>query len=255
MGRVATEFRHEGGLIHVYDKTNAKIATFDGENGKVLQLAKLDFTGIEAAAADTDGAIVKIGTTAAPIASAAANQSMVRLIFDFDHDGGYGFYTRSYISTAAVGADAARIFGTVNNVAASTARGLHASLSFGTSGTVTGLAAAIEATLHMPSTAGMAGTNYAIKAAINADAATSDPVGATTIAFIGIVAQGTQGGLDDLDTDGVVFDFTGLTAAADTTKILSSVSLAELPTGTVGLRCKVNGSLYYLPLVAAAEWN
>lgn len=216
-------------------------------------------SGGPVSASDTAGAIYKAGasTTPAstPIATQAANQSMWRAIFGIDHDGGYGVYTRSFIRTAAISGDAARIFSTVYDVTAATARGLHASLSFGSSGKVSGLGAAIEATLHMPETAGMSGTNYAIKAAINADAATSDPAGATTIAFIGIVAQGTQGGLDDLDTDGVVFDVQGLTAASGITKMLSSTSLAELPTGTVGLRVKVGAALYRLPLIAEAEWN
>lgn len=209
----------------------------------------------EQVSTETDGAVRKAGDTTDRLASSAASQSMIREIFEHNHDGGYGHYTRSYIGTAAISADAVRAFATVEDVAAATARGLHASLSFGTSGTVTGLGAAVEATLHMPSGGGMAGTNYAVKAAINADGAGSDPAGATTIAFVGVVAQGTQAGIDDLEDDGVFLDFQGFTADADAAHFLSSVSLAELPTGTVGIRCKVGAALYYLPLVAQAQWD
>lgn len=207
--------------------------------------------------AETDGAVLKAGSTTAGarLESSAADQSMIRAIFEHNHDGGYGIYARSYVATAAISADALRVFATVEDVAAATVRGAHVSLSFGSSGTVSGMAAALEATLHMPSGGGMAGTNYAVKAAINADGAGSDPAGATTIAFVGVVAQGTQAGIDDLEDDGVFLDFQGFTADADASHFLSSVSLAELPTGTVGVRCKVGSTLYYLPLVAAAQWN
>lgn len=204
---------------------------------------------------ETDGAVFKAGDATTRLASSAANQSMFREIFEHNHDGGYGHYVRSYIATAAISADAMRVFATVEDVAAATVRGLHASLSFGTSGSVSGLGAAFEATLHMPSGGGMAGTNYAIKAAVNSDGAGADPAGATTVAFMGFVQQGTQAGLDDFEDDGVLLHLDGFNADNDASHLLSSVSLAELPTGTIGVRVKVGSSLYYLPLVAQAQWN
>jgi hypothetical protein len=45
------------------------------------------------------------------------------------------------------------------------------------------------------------------------------------------------------------------TSAADTAKMISSVSLAELPAGTVGIAALVNGTRYYIPAVAATAWN
>lgn len=196
------------------------------------------------------------GTSASPVTTTADGKN-ISFYFSTSNTGGAtdGIYVRQYFTGAGGGGEALRAFGTVSDVQGSTARGAHISLSFGTSGTVSGLAAALETTLHMPSTAGMAGTNYSIKAAINADAATSDPVGATTIGFIGIVAQGNATGLADLDTDGVLMDVQGLTGATGVTNLLSTTSLAELPTGTVGLRCKVGSTLYYVPLVVSTEWN
>jgi hypothetical protein len=213
---------------------------------------RMDFTNVSS---ETDGAVVRAGSTSARLESSAASQSMYREVYEMNHDGGYGHYIRTYVSTAAISGDAFRSYATVEDVAAATVRGAHISLSFGTSGTVTGLACAVEATLHMPSGGGMAGTNYAIKAAINSDGANADPAGATTIGFLGVVAQGTQAGIDDFEDDGVFLDFQGFTADADASHFLSSVSLAELPGSSVGVRCKVGSTLYYLPLVAASAWN
>lgn len=196
------------------------------------------------------------GTSASPVTTTADGKN-ISFYFSTSNTGGStdGLYVRQYFTGAAGGGEALRAFGTVSDVEASTARGAHISLSFGTSGTVSGLAAALETTLHMPSTAGMAGTNYSLKAAIHADASTSDPAGATTIGFIGVVAQGDATGIADLDTDGVLMDVQGLSAAAGVTNLVSSTSLAELPTGTIGFRIKFGSTLYYIPAVVSTQWN
>lgn len=196
------------------------------------------------------------GTSASPVTTTADGKN-ISFYFSTSNTGGStdGVYVRQYFTGAAGGGEALRAFGTVSNVQASTARGAHISLSFGTSGTVSGLGAALETTLHMPSTAGMAGTNYSSKVAIHADASTSDPAGATTIGFIGLVAQGDATGIADLDTDGVFFDVQGLTGATGVTNMISTTSLAELPAGTVGLRIKVGSTIYYIPAVVSTQWN
>lgn len=208
------------------------------------------------AGGDTTGLVSGVGNATTQLGSSSAS---VKFISNYFTGSGAtsveGTYLRTYATGAGTTLNSLRAFGTVSNVAAGNARGAHISLSFGTSGTVTGLAAAIEATLHMPSGGAMAGTDYAIKAAINADASTSDPAGATTIGFLGIVAQGDQSGIDDLEDDGVMLDFQGFTADNDASHIVSSVSLAELPAGTIGVRAKVGSTLYYIPLVAASAWN
>jgi hypothetical protein len=184
----------------------------------------------------------------------SANANALQHVFTTEVDGSRGQYLRVYFADDAIGGDTFRAFATVDGDA-TTVRGAHISLNFTEGSTVSGLGAALETTLHMPTGGGMAGTNYSFKAAINADAASSDPAGATLIAFIGITAQGTQAGLDDLDDDVFVFDIQGLTAASGTAHALSSTSLAELPASSIGLRCKVGSGTYYLPLVAVAEWN
>lgn len=203
------------------------------------------------AKSNTDGAVLKIGSSttpaSTPVATNAASQSMVRMIFGLDHDGGYGFYTRSYVRTAAISADAARIYGSVHNVAAATARGLHASLSFGDTGTVSGLGAAIEATLHIPNSATQAGTLYAVKAAINSDGSTSDPAGATVLAYFAAVNQGDATGGADVDDDAVLLHIDGHTIGNGNLveAVGTAYALAEF---THSIRIKIGGTLYYIPI-------
>ena len=205
MPRVNTEFRHEAGEIRVYGRDNTTFFKFDGEN------RRLDLSGMTPKTTVTDGAVLKIGSSSARVESSAANQSMIRTAFEFNHDGGYGLYTRSYIATAAVGADALRAFATVEDVAASTVRGAHISLSMGESGKVSGLGCALECTLHIPATAGQTGSIAALKLAINSDAATSDPVGATNLSYVRFDNQGNATGGADVDDDAYLFSIFGHT--------------------------------------------
>lgn len=196
---------------------------------------------------ETDGAVIKMGSTTAGqrLASSAASQSMIREVFELDHDSGYGHYTRSYIATAAISADAFRAFATVEDVAAATVRGAHISLSMGASGTVTGLGCALEATLHIPTTAGQTGTIYAVKAAINSDGAASDPAGATTLAYFAAVNQGDATGGADVDDDAVLLHIDGHTIADDNMvdSAATEYALAEI---THGIKIKVGSTTMWL---------
>jgi hypothetical protein len=165
------------------------------------------------------------------------------------------WYVRLYAKIAAASGDALRAFATVENVAASTYRGLHASLNFADTGTVTGLGAAIEATLHINNSGSAAGTLTSVKAAINADGAASDPAGATSLSYIRVENQGNATGMADIDTDATVIAFSGLTGASGVTNTISTTSLTELPAGSIGFRITYNGNTYYVPAVIAAEWN
>ena len=87
------------------------------------------------------------------------------------------------------------------------------------------------------------------------DGDASDPAGLTELSVLRLCNSGDATGKADVDTDAYLFSVQGFTAAADTTKVVSSVSLAELPGSTVGLRVKVGSTAYYIPCVAATEWN
>lgn len=182
--------------------------------------------------------------------SSTTAESMVRFIFGLNAAGSYGFYTRSYIDTASIDADASRLYATVNNVAATTVRGLHCSLSFGTTGTVSGLGVAAEFTLHINTSGSATGTIAPIKAAINSDGAASDPAG-SALSYIQIVNQGNATGMADVDDDADLFDITGHTIGAG--NLISAVATAY----TVGeithsARIDIAGTKYYILLSTTA---
>lgn len=208
--------------------------------------ARIDLSNATIASGNTDGGVMKAGTSGSRVVEDTASMKFISFYWDNGATSGdsQGIYNRLYITGAGGGGDALRSFCTVENVAGATARGAHISLSFGASGSVTGLGAALETTLHMPSGGGMAGTVSSIKAAINADAAGSDPAGAS-ISVFNVVAQGTQAGIDDLDDDCVLFNFQGW--AVDTAAMLYDNTGTD-PTNSDGsIRIRLpSGALAYL---------
>lgn len=211
--------------------------------GAVTPTGRLDLSSVSPAAANTDGAVIRAGTTASPLNSSADSQSMARLIFDLDNTGSYGLYSRSYISTAGISSDANRFFATVNNVAAATVRGAHTSLSFGTTGTITGLGVAEETTLHIPSGGDPGGTLAASKFAINSDG-TTDPA-TTALSFVQFVNQGDATGANHIDDVADLFSITGSDIGADN-MIEAGASAPDLADITHAIRIDIDGTNYYL---------
>jgi len=210
----------------------------------------------------TTTGVLRIGTSASRYAlGTTAGREGVRFNFASTALSGTarGLDVRLTQSGAAGEADCFRAFQTVD-CNTTTCRGAHISLEFtATAGAseCSGLGAALETTLHIPDIASWAptGTLCGLKVAIHSDGAASDPAGLTELAFVRIDNQGDATGVDDVDTDAVAFSFNGFTAAGDTTKLLSSVAYAEVGNSCVGIRCSVDGAIYYLPLVPVAEWN
>jgi len=214
---------------------------------KVNKGGRLNLSDLALQAANTDGFVLKAGTSAAPVVSATAGKFASSYFSATAASGeSTGVYTRTYISTAGGEGMALRAYGTVQNVAAVNARGAHISLSFGASGTVSGLGAALEATLHIPNDASQAGTLCAIKAAINSDGSTSDPSGAL-LSFICIDNQGDATGGADVDDDAAVLGLSGFTqGTGNVFKTGSDIAAAAT------LRVRVNGTSYFL-LLGATE--
>ena len=224
--------------------------------------ARLDFSDATVKAANTDGGIIKAGTSSAPVTEDTADMKFVALYFDNGATSGdnRGMYLRLYHTGSGTGGgEAARIFTTVNaNIG--TAHGAHISLNFlATAGAseCSGLGAAVRGTTHIPNVASWAptGTLCAGMFEVYSDGANSDPAGLTELSVLRLVNAGNATGMADVDTDAYLFSIQGFTAAADTSKVVSSVSLAELPGSTIGLRVKVGASAYYIPCVLATEWN
>jgi len=125
-------------------------------------------------------------------------------------------------------------------------------IDFSTTGSVAGQAGVICAELTMAGgTIGSAGTYATYQAEINLP--TSYASGGVPINVFDVNVWGAEKA--QFDTTGYLFDISGLTAAADATKMLSSVSLAELPASTVGIRIKIGSTVYYIPAVLATEWD
>jgi hypothetical protein len=155
---------------------------------------------------------LKYGVAAVKVASSIPNTRFFEMYVTNDAKSGdnRGIYLRQYLTGAGAGGEAARIYSTVQDVAAGTVHGAHISLSFGSSGTVTGQGIAMRATLQMPNIALTSNvTMAAIEAEIYSDGSTSDPGGNTKVSAFLVVNGGNATGMADIDTDAVLFDFRG----------------------------------------------
>lgn len=194
------------------------------------------------------GALVMgLGTSTLRAQSTASSAKFISFYFEQFASGGYGMYVRQYLSTAGIDGDAFRAFGTVNNVAAGTARGAHISLSFGSTGTVTGLGVALECTLHIANQATQAGTLAPIKLAIHSDGSTSDTAGAA-VSYIRVDNQGDTTGGADVDDDANLFDIQGHTI--DTGNMVEASTTEANYSHSI--RIKVGSTPLYLMCASAA---
>lgn len=191
--------------------------------------------------------VMGVGTSTSRAQANAASRNFLSFYFENFATSGdnRGMYLRQYLSGAGSGGEAARIFNTVNNVAAGTAHGAHISLSFGATGTVTGLGVAGRNTLHIANQGTQAGTMAALQAEIYADGSDSDPAGAD-VTFLRVIADGHADGIADLSTDATFFSVQGFSAGADgANTIFRTVAPSTL---AASLKVKVGSTLYYLPL-------
>ena len=210
----------------------------------------------------TTTGVMRIGTSASRYAlGTTAGREGVRFNFASTATSGTarGLDVRMTQSGAAGESDCFRAFETVN-ANTTTCRGAHISLSFlATAGgsECSGLGTCCSFTLHIPNVASWAPTGTLCGAVIEiySDGANSDPAGLTELSVLRLVNAGNATGMADVDTDANIFSIQGWTAAADTTKAISSVSLAELPASSVGIRTKIGASTYYIPAVLASAWN
>ena len=161
-----------------------------------------------------------------------------------------GMYLRHYISGAGGGGDAARIYSTVNDVAAATVHGAHISLNFGTTGTVTGQGIAARHTLTLPTTAFASNvTVAATESEIWSDGSASSPGASTKLSFHRFNNGGDTTGSANVDTYANIFEFQGLTAGA--AKAISiGTTVTKYMTGSI--RILIGTSTFYIPLVSTA---
>jgi hypothetical protein len=161
-----------------------------------------------------------------------------------------GLYLRHYFSGAGGGGDAARIYATVNDVAAGTVHGAHISLNFGTSGTITGQGIAARHTLALPTTAFASNVTVAATQSEIYSDGTGSSVGASTkLSFHRFVAGGDTTGAAAVDDYANIFEFQGLTAGV-AHAVSIGTSVTKYMTGS--LRILIGTSTYYIPLVSTA---
>lgn len=190
------------------------------------------------------------GTSANPLVTTTADKNFIGYWVENQATSGdnRGLYLRQYIAGAGGGGEAARIFSTVDNVAAATVHGVHVSLSFGTTGTVTGQGIVSRNTLHIPSTALTSNVVMsAVQAEIWSDAATSDPGGSTLLSYFRVVNAGNSTGMADVDDDAVLFDIQGHTIASGN-MVAASATEANY---SHSVRVRVGATLYYMMLASA----
>jgi hypothetical protein len=210
--------------------------------------SRIDFSSNTVKAANTDGGIIKAGTSGSRIVEDTANMKFMSFYFDNGATSGdnRGMYLRQYLTGAGGGGEALRCFTTVEDVAAGTAHGAHISLNFGATGTVTGQGIAARCTLHIPDVALVSNvTMAAVEAEIYSDGSTSDPGGSTLLSCFLVVNGGDATGMADVDDDAVLFDFRGFTAATGNMIYDNTGGAPANTDGSIKIRLP-DGNLAYL---------
>jgi len=127
------------------------------------------------------------GTSASPDTTSSADKNFLGFWFETTATSGdsRGMYLRLYFAGAGVSGEAARIFGTVNNVTAATGgtvNGAHISLSVtGASGAVSGAGNALRATLGIGASCNPGGTLAGIQVDSDFDNTATVPANAAAI--------------------------------------------------------------------------
>lgn len=187
-----------------------------GDELYIADDARINFSNATVKATNTDGGLIKAGTSSARVVEDTADLKFLSFYLDNGATSGdnRGLYLRLYLTGAGGGGESARIFTTVEDVAAGTAHGAHISLNFGDTGSITGLGAAVRGTVHIPNAAISGGTYAAMQAEIYSDGASSDPAGATAYSFIRIANGGNATGIAAVDDSAFLFDFAGMAAGS-----------------------------------------
>lgn len=225
------------GFVRLRDNTGSKIAiTSEGFHRVQLGSATLSNQG-----ANTAALLHGLGTSTTPVQTASGSVNFLGYWVQTSATSGdvRGIYMRLFFTGAGGTGEAARLYATVTDVAASTVRGAHISLSFAASGTVTGLGAALETTLHLNTGGTAGGTLTSLNCAINSDGSSSDPAG-SALSYIRFSNQGSA--TDDVDDDAYLFDIQGGTIGTDN---LVEVAQAEA-SYEHNIRIRVGSTIMYL---------
>lgn len=229
--------------LKLFGATASDLVLWDASesNLEVTGDARIDFSGATVLAGNTDGGLIKGGTSSARIIEDTANMKFISFYVDNGATSGDNrlMYLRQYLTGAGGGGEALRAFTTVENVAGGTAHGAHISLNFGTTGSITGLGIPVRSTLHVPNQVQSGGTYAGGQSEIYFDGTSARIAGATKASIHRFLCDGVAGYTNDVPN---VFEFVGLNA----TQLQSNTASAADHI----LRIDVGGTLYGIMLVA-----
>lgn len=203
----------------------------------------------------TSAVLMGKGTSTTPVnIGTTGSKNFLGFWVEADHISGdvRGLYMRLYMGGASgASGEAIRSFTTVQTDAvASSAHGIHASVSFQTTGYASGLAVAGRCTLHIPDQAswGTDGIYAAVQAEIWSDGAASDPANATELAFIRCVNDGHANGIADVDDDAYLLVYAGGSTSSGNVIVSSTTEVNY----SLSARCKLNGTDAFMMFASAA---
>ena len=238
--------------VKIFGKTTADYFTFDAGTSSLLVVgdARLDFSGCTVLAANTDGGVIKGGTSVAKITEDTASMKFISFYFDDGATSGtaVGDYVRLDVTGAAGSGVAMRPYVVVDTVAAATVHALQATASFAGGGTVTGIAQAIYANIMLPTEA-VSGTLAAATFEVFSENTASDPAG-STLSVIHISNAGNADGMADVDTDAFAFNFTGWTEGDG--NMIAVKAAAACPNVTESIRIKTPAGTRYIYVGSSA---
>lgn len=206
-------------------------------------VARIDFNSATVLAGNTDGGLIRAGTSGARIVEDTADMRFININVDNGATSGdnRAIYNRLYLTGAGGGGESLRSFTTIEDVAGATAHGAHISLNFGATGTLTGLGVASRNTLHIPNGSLAGGTYAATQPEIYSDGASSAFSG-TELSFIRVTNAGDATGVAAIDDTAFLLALSGGTIGAGN---LMAVKTAAAISHTLRMKGP-DGTTYYL---------
>ena len=213
--------------------------------------SRLDFSSATVLAANTDGGLIKGGTSGAPITEDTASMKFISYYFDDGATSGtaVGEYVKLSVTGAAGSGVAMRPYAIVDTVAGATIHTVQASLGFAGGGTLSGAGNAIYANVMLPTEA-VTGTLSVMTAEVWSENTASDPAG-STLSIFRVANAGNADGMADVDTDAYLFHFDGWTAGDG--KMIAVKAAGACPNVTESIRIRMpDGSARYIYVGTAA---
>lgn len=225
---------------------------------------RLTLNGLRAGGC-TDGSVIRMGTSSSPLVDDQAGAGFIVGYFDCGATSGWpaGLFISTNVTGTGGNFTALQGDAVVTGVKG-TVTGIESFFQFATPGRVTGAARACQGTIDFGNYDFGGGGVYSAACFNIKGEGSSVNIGSThRVQCIELKTEGTfpdsANGFQKKAAAYAIY-FNGFTAASGTGSIISSTKLAELPTGTIGVRCGVGadgvaGTAYYLPLVLGSQWK